>query len=81
MKKSVITQNLTFLASQSSANHELYKDEQTKLYYIFRNKDNKMALIGDVDEAEWIILYGIEANKDDLDILFPAKNTKTEENE
>ena len=66
MKKSVITQNLTFLASQSSANHELYKDEQTKLYYIYRNKDNKMALIGDSDASYDFILHGIEAYKEDL---------------
>lgn len=73
MKKSTTIKNLTFLASQSSANHELYKDEQTKLYYVYRNKDNKMALIGDSDEAYDMILYGIEANKEDLALLFPAK--------
>lgn len=74
MKKAQITKNLTFLPTQSTAKYELWKDEQTKLYYIYRNKDNKIALVGDSDASYDFILYGIEANKEELLTLFPARS-------
>ena len=64
--KTNITKNMTLLLSQSNKSFELYKDEKEKLYYIKRVKDSKVGLIGDIDEAEWMVLYGIEANKEDL---------------
>lgn len=60
------TEKLNLLFSQSSNAYQLLKDEVQKLYYIRRVKDMRVALIGDSDEAEWFILYGIDANKEDL---------------
>lgn len=52
------------LKSQSTDHYTLLKKEN--LYYIKREKDKKVALIGDRDEAEEFILYGIEENLDEL---------------
>lgn len=60
------TEGLTTLLSQSSFKYSLLKDETTKLYYIKRLRDSKMALVGDNNESYEFILYGIEANQEDL---------------
>jgi hypothetical protein len=60
---------MNLLITQSNQKYALLKDEATKTYHIKRLKDNKIALLGDRDDAEWFILYGIEANKEDLKTL------------
>lgn len=59
---------MQYLKSQSTAQYELLKSKDN-LYYIKRISDKKQALVGDRDEAELFILYGIEANKQDLKTL------------
>ena len=62
MKKQIFTH----LLAQSSFKYNFLKDEAQKLYYIKRIKDGKIALVGDKEQAEEIILFGIDANKEDL---------------
>lgn len=59
---------MILLQSQSNKKFELLKDSNS-LYYIKRTKDKKTALIGDRDEAENFILYGIYENKEELKTL------------
>lgn len=63
------TAKLTHLPSQSNLKYNLMKDETNKLYYIKRLRDNKLALIGNRDEAEEFVLFGIDANKEELKTL------------
>ena len=60
---------LTVLWSQSTKRYTMLKDEQTKTYYIQRGKDKKKACLGNNDDCEDWILYGILANKEDLKTL------------
>jgi len=57
---------MTILQSQSNQKYTLLKDSKTNIYYIKRNKDRKKAVIGNRDDAELYILYGINDNKEDL---------------
>lgn len=65
MKKQIFTH----LIAQSSFKYNFLKDEAQKLYYIKRIKDGKIALVGDKEQAVEFILFGIDANKEDLTSL------------
>lgn len=62
-------QHFTHLLAQSNFKYNFLKDEAQKLYYIKRIKDGKIALVGNKDDAEFFIIYGIDANKEDLTSL------------
>ena len=57
------------LQAQSTLRYTLLKNVKKGTYYILRHKDKKKALIGDKNDAEWFILYGIAENKEDLQTL------------
>lgn len=59
---------MKYLKSQSTPHYELLKSSKG-IYYIKRLSDNLKAKVGDRDEAELFILYGIEPNKEDLTTL------------
>lgn len=61
--------NTIILQSQSTLKFNLVKDLDTLLYYVVRVRDNKKALIGDKEKSEWLILYGIAENREDLKTL------------
>lgn len=60
---------MKLLQAQSTRTHKLYKNENKGLYYVVRMQDNKKSLLGDKDTSENFILYGIEANKKELQTL------------
>lgn len=60
---------MKLLQAQSTRTHQLYKNEKKGLYYVVRIKDNKRSLIGDKNESEDYILYGISANKKEIETL------------
>lgn len=63
------TTDLTYLKTQSTQRLSLYKDPKSELYYIYRLKDKKFALLGDRERAENFILDGLEANKEEITTL------------
>lgn len=58
-RKIVDDPNLITLESQSTDRYKLLKNLAFGLYYIRREKDLKTVLIGDRDECEPFILYGL----------------------
>lgn len=64
--------NLITLESQSTDKYKLLKDVSLGLYFIRRQKDLKTVEIGDKDESEPFILYGLGDTdlKQDVEQLF-----------
>lgn len=71
-RKIVDDPNLITLESQSTDRYKLLKNLAFGLYYIRREKDLKTVLIGDRDETEPFILYGLGDTdlKQDVEQLF-----------
>lgn len=61
---------LTILKAQSTLKYTLLKDENLGLYFIRRNKDKKTVEIGNKDDAEEYILFGLQENIKDVLNLF-----------
>lgn len=71
-RKIIEDENILFLKEQSTEKYKLYKDISLGLYSVFGVKENKTVEIGDRDESEPFILYGLgdEDLKEDLQQLF-----------
>lgn len=71
-RKIIEDSNVITLESQSTDKYKLLKNLAFGLYYIRRQKDLKTVLIGDRDETEPFILYGLgdEDLKQDVEQLF-----------
>lgn len=61
--------NIIVLESQSTERYKLLKDVEAGLYFIRRQKDLKTIEIGDRDESEPYILYGLN----DIDLRQDVK--------
>lgn len=77
-RKIIEDENILFLKEQSTEKYKLYKDISLGLYYVFGVKENKTVEIGDRDESEPFILYGLgdEDLKEDLQQLFNKDESK-----
>ena len=65
-KHGIKKDNVIWLRSQSTQNLYLKKDSVQGIYFIKNLKHNTHALIGDREQSEDLILYGL---KDNLDIV------------
>lgn len=66
---------MTFLKSQSTQNYHLYRDNETSLFYIKSMKNKKTILIGDKEQSEEFILFGLQENiKEVLNLFKNAEN-------
>lgn len=61
---------MKLLKQQSNSLYILFKDEETSRYYIEGVKEGRTILIGDKDDAESFILYGVGQNKTEINKLF-----------
>lgn len=80
-RKLIEDESIITLESQSTERYKLLKDIDSCLYFILRKKDNKTVLLGDKDEAEPFILYGLNDIdlKEDVRELFKQQDLKDKE--
>lgn len=71
--KTIIPEGWTHLASQSTLAYALLKNEAEKLYYIKCMRDSKMALVGDIEAAYDLVLFGLHEMSAEVKEFFPTK--------
>lgn len=69
-RRSQLTENVIILFRQSNERYKLIKNTASNTYYICRQKDKKTVEIGDKDNAEPFVLYGLQEMKEEVINLF-----------
>jgi len=74
-RKELLDNPIITLKAQSTIKYTFIKDESKGLYFIRRNRDKKTILIGDKEQSEEFILFGLQENiKEVLNLFKNAEN-------
>lgn len=69
-RKELLDNPIVKLKAQSTIKYTFIKDESKGLYFIRRNRDKKTILVGDKEQSEEFILFGLQENIKDVLTLF-----------